>query len=338
MRSRCKTLRTSALALCYSVAEYSAPGWRNSAHTNLVDVQLNNTMRTITGAVRCTMTDWLPVLSNIAPADIRRKVATSRTILRARGKPELPLLNDIDFHPWPRLKSRRPIWSNLPDEAQTIQHLWRIRWQNQIVDVPNKSLINDPTIQLPGMDLPRGQWSLLNRFRSDAGPCRNSMHEGVTSPRHSSTAVNTEQWGILWMSARWIASTAASQNYTKYMMRPSPGCWDNIRDRESKRQQQLGCRQASAGYWIVTDASTSAQPSDGRTKAWWPPRDTTSRWCGVVAGSWNRCQRSSCYGPRLAAVRQGRAKSRCAEAQLQWQWLSCCRATGSQDYASARPR
>ena len=146
-----KTLRTSALALCYSVAEYCAPVWRNSAHTNLVDVQLNNTMRTITGAVRCTRTDWLPVLSNIAPADIRREVATSRMILRARGKPELPLLTDIDFHPRPRLKLRRPIWSNLPDEAPTIQHLWRTRWQ--IVDVPNKSLISDPTIQLPGMDL-----------------------------------------------------------------------------------------------------------------------------------------------------------------------------------------
>ena len=37
-----KTLRTSALALCYSVAEYCAPVYRNSAHTNLVDVQLNN--------------------------------------------------------------------------------------------------------------------------------------------------------------------------------------------------------------------------------------------------------------------------------------------------------
>ena len=170
-----KTLRTSALALCYSVAESCAPVWRNSAHTNLVDVELNNTMRTITGAVLCTITDWLPVLSNIASADIRREVATSRMILRARGKPELPLLTDIDFHPRPRLKSRRPIWSNLPDEAPIIQHLWRTRWQ--IVDVPNKSLINDPTIQLPGMDLPRGQWSLLNRFRSDAGPCRNSMHE-----------------------------------------------------------------------------------------------------------------------------------------------------------------
>ncbi len=163
-----KTLRTSALGLCYSVAEYCAPVWRNSAHTNLVDVQLNNTMITINGAVRCTRPDWLPVLSNIAPADIRREVATSRTILRARGKPELPLLTDIDFHPRPRLKSIRPIWSNLPDEALTIQHLWRTWWQNRIVDDPNKSLI---------WTYPCGQWSLLNRFRSDAGACRNSMHE-----------------------------------------------------------------------------------------------------------------------------------------------------------------
>ena len=146
---------------------------------------------------------------------------------------ELPLLTDIDFHPRPRLKSRRPIWSDLPDEAPTIQHLWRARWQ--VVDVPNKSLINDPTIQLPGMDLPRGQWCLLNRFRSDAGPCRNSMHEwGNTSPRQSATAVNPKQWGMSWMSARWLASTVASQNYTKHMMRPSTGCWDKTWDHEKQ--------------------------------------------------------------------------------------------------------
>ena len=30
--------------------------------------------------------------------------------------------------------------------ALTIQHLWRTWWQNQIIDVPNKSLIIDPTI------------------------------------------------------------------------------------------------------------------------------------------------------------------------------------------------
>ena len=119
----------------------------------------------------------IPYATSLFWSSLNSLVATSRTILRARGKPDLPLLTDIDFHPRPRLKSRRPIWSNLPDEAPTIQHLWRTQWQNQIVDVPNKSLINDPTIPLPGMDLPRGQWSLLNRFRSDAGPCLNSMHQ-----------------------------------------------------------------------------------------------------------------------------------------------------------------
>ena len=63
-----KTLRTPALALCYSVSEYCAPLWRNCSHTNLVDVQLNNIVITFTGAIRCTRTDWPPYLSNIAPA------------------------------------------------------------------------------------------------------------------------------------------------------------------------------------------------------------------------------------------------------------------------------
>ena len=82
--SGAKTLRTSALALCYSVAEYCAPVWMNSADTYLVDVHLHNTMRIITGAVRCTRTDWLPVLSNIAPADIRKEVATATMILTSK--------------------------------------------------------------------------------------------------------------------------------------------------------------------------------------------------------------------------------------------------------------
>ena len=133
---------------------------------------------TITGSVRCTRTDWLPVLSNIAPTDIRRELATSKMIIRHEASLNFLYSPILTFTPGrPRLKSRRPIWSNLPDEALTTQDLWRTRWQNQTVNVPNKSSIKDPTIQLPGMYLPRGQWSLLNRFRTDAGPCRNSMHD-----------------------------------------------------------------------------------------------------------------------------------------------------------------
>ena len=37
-----ETLRTSAMALCYSVAEYCAPVWSWSSHTGPVDVQLNS--------------------------------------------------------------------------------------------------------------------------------------------------------------------------------------------------------------------------------------------------------------------------------------------------------
>jgi len=45
------TLRSSALALCYSAAEYCAPVWSHCAHTNQVDVQLNSTMRLISSCV-----------------------------------------------------------------------------------------------------------------------------------------------------------------------------------------------------------------------------------------------------------------------------------------------
>jgi len=43
------TLWSSALVLCYSAAEYCTPVWSRSAHTSRVDVQLNSTMRLISG-------------------------------------------------------------------------------------------------------------------------------------------------------------------------------------------------------------------------------------------------------------------------------------------------
>lgn len=47
-------LRTTALALVYSCAEYSCPAWLNSAHAKKVDTELNRTMRIITGTVIST--------------------------------------------------------------------------------------------------------------------------------------------------------------------------------------------------------------------------------------------------------------------------------------------
>ena len=101
----------------------------------------------------------------------------------------------------------------------------------------------------------------------------------------------------------------------------------------------LGGRQASTGYGPATDASAFAQPSEGRTKAWWPPRDTTYRWCGVAAGSWSHwalpallalTSTHRCHASESSkhSLRRGTA------------WVTevrGCRATGGRDYAPARP-
>ena len=47
-------LRTSSLALCYSVAEYCAPVWTRSSHTNKVDTKLREAMRFVSGCLKST--------------------------------------------------------------------------------------------------------------------------------------------------------------------------------------------------------------------------------------------------------------------------------------------
>ena len=53
-----KTLRTAALSLVYSTAEYCAPVWRRSAHTRLIDSVLNDALRIVTACLRPTPTDY----------------------------------------------------------------------------------------------------------------------------------------------------------------------------------------------------------------------------------------------------------------------------------------
>jgi len=164
-----KTLKTTALALCYSTAEYCAPVWARSSHTKLVDVQLNTSMRTITGTLRPTPLPWLPVLSNIPPPHLRRQEATAKLLMRIRANDKLPLHTDITSHPAVRLSSRRPIWLDPPPEGMKANAAWSAEWST--ADVVNRSLVAAPSLCPPGFDLPRRQWSMLNRFRTGQGRC-----------------------------------------------------------------------------------------------------------------------------------------------------------------------
>ena len=67
------TLRSSALVLCYSAAEYCTPVRSRSAHTSQVDVQLNSTMHVISGTLHSS-------LSNIEPLALRKKAGTDKLV------------------------------------------------------------------------------------------------------------------------------------------------------------------------------------------------------------------------------------------------------------------
>jgi len=61
-------MRTSALGLVYNAAEYASPARCRNAHTEQVDVLLNDTLRIISGCLKPTRRELLPVLSGIPPA------------------------------------------------------------------------------------------------------------------------------------------------------------------------------------------------------------------------------------------------------------------------------
>lgn len=92
-------LRTSALALVYSVAEYGAPVWLESTHTYDIDVALSKALRVITGSVTSTPIEWLSVLAHIEPPEVRRTKAFLRQWEKQLNMPELPIHLDLNNLP-----------------------------------------------------------------------------------------------------------------------------------------------------------------------------------------------------------------------------------------------
>ena len=77
------TLRTVTLTLVHSSTEYCAPVWCRSAHTRLNDLAINDALRIMTGCLRPTPADNLPILAGIQSAGFRRKRATLSLAHRA---------------------------------------------------------------------------------------------------------------------------------------------------------------------------------------------------------------------------------------------------------------
>ena len=179
-----QVLKTSSMSLVYSIAEYCAPVWRNSLHTKLINVQLNQAMRIISCTVNATPVCWLPVLCNIAPSNLRRREQTTAKLLEKTMREKNSLLYlELQDLPINCLISRHSIWSNfqLLDQYNIIEK-WREKWFTD--KISNYELIYDPTVSVGGFDIERREWSLLNRLRTGFGCCNELLHKWslTTSP------------------------------------------------------------------------------------------------------------------------------------------------------------
>lgn len=180
------TLRTSALGLVFSAAEYCAPVWMNSPHVNKIDTQLNTTMRIISGCIRTTPLYWLPTLSHIAPTVLRRQEALLKEYSKIMNNQQLPIHEDIPGLTINRLCSRNAplrLAQQLYDDNFTVDMKWRETW-NMTAPTEVQHLI-DPVQRPKGFELPRHVWKTLNRIRTGHGVCAYNLHKWGKQPSPS---------------------------------------------------------------------------------------------------------------------------------------------------------
>ena len=108
---------------------------------------------------------WSPTL-NRQPYEERLPL-TDKLVEKIVKHGSWPIQPDILNPPLLRQTSRKPLWLDL--QLVDIKSRCRHNWKS--AQVVNSHLVCDPTIRQPGFDLPRQQWSLLNRFRTEQGHC-----------------------------------------------------------------------------------------------------------------------------------------------------------------------
>ena len=199
-----KTLRIATLSLVYSAAD-CAPVWCRSAHTRLIDSVLNDALRIVTGCLRPTPTDHLPILSGIQPAELRRMGATLS--LAYTGSLDLDpilygLLSGSSDTRQVRLRSRRPFVPgarNLLDNlarlgirsSEWTNHKWKTEYCKNASGL--RAFVPRTGARPVGMGLPRVAWVKLNRLRTGVGRFHSSMHKWDLAPSPNCECGASEQ-------------------------------------------------------------------------------------------------------------------------------------------------
>ena len=200
-----KTLRIATLSLVYSTAEYCAPVWCRSAHTRLINSVLNDALRIVTGCLRPTPTDHLPVLSGIQPAELRRLGTTLSLAYRGSLDPHhilQCLLSGSSDTRQVRLRSRRPF---VPAAGNLLDNLARLgirisewtnhKWKTEYCENASRlcAFVPETSARPVWMGLPRAAWVKLNRLLTGVGRFHSSMHKWGLAPSPNCECGASEQ-------------------------------------------------------------------------------------------------------------------------------------------------
>ena len=159
-----RTIRTTALALCYSTAEYAAPVWERSAYAHLLNTELNQACRAITGCLRPTNVENLYLLAGIAPPEIRRSVCARVERTKQVERETHSLFGHTPARR--RLKSRRSFLTSVQPVHFPAKVVRVNEWKRRLEEKAHAGLVNLYEDLATGHDSPWLNWRCLNRLRT----------------------------------------------------------------------------------------------------------------------------------------------------------------------------
>ena len=195
-----KTLRITTLSLVYSTAEYYVPIWCRSAHTRLIDSVLNGTLCIVTGCLRPTPTDHLPILSGIQPAELCQMGATLSLAYRGSMDPDHILYGLLSGSSDTRsrhtfVSAARNLLDNLARLGIRASEWTNHKWNMEYCENASRLRAFVPGISARpiGMGLPRAAWVKLNCLQTDVGQFHSSMHKWGLAPSPNCECGTSEQ-------------------------------------------------------------------------------------------------------------------------------------------------
>ena len=158
------TIRTIALALSYSVAEYTAPVGARSAHAYKLDSELNSACRAITRCLKPTNVEELNLLSGIVPTSIRRDVCARVEKAKQETNEAHSLHRQIPAERC--LKYRNCFLHSVKPATFPPKVIRCSEWLRRTNKTPHRTSVNLDKSLARGHDSPWTMWRCLNRLRT----------------------------------------------------------------------------------------------------------------------------------------------------------------------------